>query len=84
MRYEPDANPPIDFTWEREWRVQSEQLPVAPNIAKIVVPSREWADRLADAHNEMQDHLVHQYSQIMDPLLAEQYRENQWQFGILE
>jgi hypothetical protein len=85
MRYEPNANPPIDFTWEREWRVQTSQIPVQPHIAGIVVPSQEWEIRLRDSHSEQQDHLVYMYSQIMDRSIAEQYREGfPWRFYCIE
>lgn len=75
MRYEPNARPPFDFTWEREWRVQTNNLPVQSHQAVIVLPSREWEERLREAHAEQQDHHVYEYGQVMDRLLAEQYRE---------
>ncbi len=76
MRYEPDANPPIDFTWEREWRIKAQEMPVQSHTAGIVVPSQIWEQSLRNAYTEQQDHQVYAYSQIMDQLLAEQYRED--------
>jgi len=70
MRYEPGT---IDFTWEREWRIQCDSLPFAPHETGIVVPTREWAHRLEADHDSEQNYEVLQYSQIMDELLAEQY-----------
>ena len=85
MRYEPNADPPIDFTWEREWRVRTERLPVQSHHAVIVVPNRGWEERLRDAHAEQQDHQVYEYSQIMDQLLAEQHREEfPWRVSCFE
>ncbi len=85
MRYEPTSTTPVDFTWEREWRVRSDAFPVAPYLAGIVVPSNEWAHRLREIFNERQDFQVFQYANIMDGLLAEQYRERfPWRIYELE
>lgn len=81
VRYEPGA---IDFTWEREWRVQCDELHFKPNVAGIVVPAKDWADALIAEHDAQQDFEVYQYSQIMDELLAEQYRDGfPWRIFVL-
>jgi len=48
VRYEPNREPPCDFTWEREWRVQCSYLPIDPSYAGIVVPSVGWAQKMTD------------------------------------
>lgn len=73
MRYEPGV---IDFTWEREWRIQCAELQFESHVASIVVPNKNWADELIAEHHAQQDFEVYQYSQIMDSLLAEQYRDH--------
>ena len=83
VRYEPHAIPPIDFTWEREWRIQG-PMPVSPEFAAIVVPQEKWADILISGHNEQQDYYVYEYSQAVGVDIAEQYRENfPWRIYIL-
>ena len=89
MRYEPIVLPPAerptDFTWEREWRVQSGSFSAAPNVAGFILPTHDWANRLLRSHDEQQDHDVYEYSQIMDRYLAEQYRELfPWRLFVLE
>ncbi|MBK5170010.1 hypothetical protein [Paraburkholderia domus] len=32
---------PVDFTWEREWRILTEGLPIAPEEVTVVVPTRD-------------------------------------------
>jgi hypothetical protein len=84
VRYEPCATPPIDLTWEREWRIQTSALEFSPEIAGLVVPSRQWAQRLRDSHAEQEDWRVLEYSMIMDAMLAELYREEfSWQIFTL-
>jgi hypothetical protein len=75
VRYEPNRDPPIDFTWEREWRIKCEFLTIAPSYAGIVVLDEHWAQRMIDEHETEQDFVVLQYSLILDEDLAQQYRE---------
>lgn len=82
MRYEPGS---IDFTWEREWRVQRDAIDFSPCNAAIVVPSTQWARQLVGEHDAEQDYEVRAYSLIMDELLASQYKESYpWQIVVLE
>ncbi len=41
VRYEPNEG--IDFTWEREWRVKADQLPLNPEQTLVVVPTSQEA-----------------------------------------
>jgi hypothetical protein len=75
MWYDPVADPPIDFTWEREWRVLKRAFEFTPDVAGLVVPNHAWADRLIEAHHEQQDWQVFEYAQIFDRAIAEMYRE---------
>ncbi len=45
VRFEPLANPPIDWTWEREWRLSCEALPFAEGDIEVVVPDDAAAER---------------------------------------
>jgi len=39
VRYEPGAT---DYTWEREWRLQTNSLALDPGKVTLVVPTRAW------------------------------------------
>jgi hypothetical protein len=85
VRYEPTASPPIDFTWEREWRIHCTGLLFGPSEATIIVPNSVWRDRLIGEHDQDQDHVVHMYSQVMERCMAEQYRDRfPWTVLVLE
>jgi hypothetical protein len=59
VRYEPHANPPIDLTWEREWRIRTDQLPLDPAVCKIVVVDGGQRNALeADFHSQETDRLA--------------------------
>jgi hypothetical protein len=45
VRYDPITTPPIDYTWEREWRLRADVLQLEPERCCIVVASE--ADRTA-------------------------------------
>lgn len=56
VRYEPDARSPIDLTWEREWRIKTDNLYLDPQNCEIVVLSADHQVRLeavfAEQHRE--------------------------------
>jgi hypothetical protein len=66
VRYEPNGERPIDFTWEREWRIQCDYLPIDPATAIIVIPKIEWAQRLEHEHDAAQDFIVRSYAEALD------------------
>lgn len=45
----PDA--PNDFSFEREWRIETEALALDPKICTLVVPDREWDYKLREEHD---------------------------------
>jgi hypothetical protein len=75
MIYEPLTDPPIDFTWEREWRIRCETLEFGPHNVVIVMPDSKSANRLRSEHEREEDYKVMQYSVIMEQELAEVYYE---------
>lgn len=50
--YEPDINNPIDFTWEREWRIQAEAFPLDPGEIEIIVPNSPASEDLEHLFNQ--------------------------------
>jgi len=53
VRFEPDnSGYPIDLTWEREWRVKIDSLPLPRVITTVIVPNRVWRDVLVERHME--------------------------------
>jgi hypothetical protein len=50
VRYEPDADPAFDFTWEREWRVPVEKLGLEASDFSILLPHADWLENLKRQH----------------------------------
>jgi hypothetical protein len=45
VRFESASAPPIDWTWEREWRLPHETLPFTEEEIDVVVPDESAAER---------------------------------------
>ncbi len=41
----------IDFTWEREWRINVDELQLEPTQTTVIVPNRKYSDELVKIHN---------------------------------
>ena len=88
VKYEPNENPrPIDFTWEREWRLNIPSLELNPQHVKLILPNRGWINRFQEDHFQEQhllyqqcqcnrESLVYQYQQLFDQNYAEQIVDN--------
>lgn len=51
VTYEPNRlGNPIDFTWEREWRIRTDRLPFTPEDVTIIYPKRTWAEGYKGVH----------------------------------
>lgn len=76
VTYNPDSENPVDWTWQREWRMKTDEFYFDPQTASLVVPNEDYAKRLQECHERNQDLMVLEYSQIMCEELAVQYRED--------
>ncbi len=50
--YDPTMEGRLDFTWEREWRIKTDSVPVEPNLVKLVFPSLKWINRFIEEHEK--------------------------------
>jgi len=77
VTYNPIIIPPIDFTWEREWRIKTNELFITPfENCTIVLPDSDWANRLILEHEMEQDLKIQQYKLIFnDDIIIDLYRE---------
>lgn len=75
VRYDPTAEPPVDFTWEREWRVQCDALAISPAEAVIVLPNPEWLNRFQTAWHADEEIQLESYATILDHLVLEQMKQ---------
>jgi hypothetical protein len=55
MRYEPTRAPPVDFSWEREWRIQTPELQLPFGEASLLVPHESWARELQGEHENAEE-----------------------------
>lgn len=41
---------PVDLTWEREWRLHKDELPLPIESTTVILPARHWRNVLVEAH----------------------------------
>jgi hypothetical protein len=46
VRFYLSAETTIDHTWEREWRIKTDELPITPDDVTVVVPDRKVKNAL--------------------------------------
>jgi len=63
VRYEP---PKVDFSWEREWRIQTNLLEFQGQDVSIVVPNAEWSTKLIRDYEKEQSDIMQEYSIPLD------------------
>lgn len=52
VRYDPVNGP--DFSWEREWRLRSDELHLDESKVTFIVPTRAWEERFFEEHESAQ------------------------------
>ncbi len=77
VRYEPDS---VDFTWEREWRVRTNELVFEPSMVTLVVPNRAWEKWALDQHTAM----LSRRAMLMGSVGPGSVSEFPWHFTVLE
>ena len=75
VRYEPLSDPVIDFTWEREWRLQCDELRFDPSEVALVVPNRDWQGFIFGIWDSQQQLAAETYSAVLDHLVIQQLEE---------
>ena len=78
VTYEPGS---VDFTWEREWRICSDELELDLGGATLVVPNRAWEQWAQDQHVAM----LSRRAMVLNGLIGpKSVTEFPWHFMVLE
>ncbi len=76
VRYDPIGSPPIDFTWEREWRICTPELHFSADDVTVVLPDAAVLRWLHERFELDQDLLEMQHAlAVGDELVARMMRE---------
>lgn len=83
VRYEPTGTRPIDFTWEREWRLLANELPIGPENCSLIVRTEEERQALlADIRDQReQEHQL--LETAVGAHLASLFWEDDFSWGVL-
>jgi hypothetical protein len=77
VRFDPNKGP--DYTWEREWRVRADFLPLNPAEVTFVVPTRDWEERFLREHARRES-----MKSWFDSDMAMYIAPSPWHFIVLE
>jgi hypothetical protein len=75
-RYDPLADPPFDFTWEREWRLHADILFLEPERCCIVVASESDRVTLLTEHAQQEELRLEELAPEVGSSLAGQFSES--------
>ena len=68
-----------DYTWEREWRIKADKLPIEPLKTTLIVPNRNWEEKiLSERYNQIQRRAM------ITPMLPKCVIQNTWHLIVLE
>jgi hypothetical protein len=84
VRYEPVADLPVDFSWEREWRIRTDALSISPEAAHIVLPTDEWFEKLRCAHDRDESYDAEMYELIMGNLAWQMVEVFPWTTQVIK
>ena len=76
VRYDPLSIPPIDFTWEREWRLRADVLQLEPERCCIVVASEADRTALFTEHAEREELRLEALGPAVGGSLADEQAES--------
>lgn len=84
VRYEPNRTPPIDFSWEREWRIQQAQLGLHPADVCILLPHDSWAYALEEEHYDNESGRIQMDAMVYgDEWLMQAPQPFQFRFSVI-
>jgi len=49
VKFDLDKN--VDWTWEREWRIEADELDLEEEHVTMIVPDRIWEEKFKDEHH---------------------------------
>ncbi|MFH1560824.1 MAG: hypothetical protein ABID84_05385 [Chloroflexota bacterium] len=78
VRYEPSS---VDFTWEREWRIRTDELELDPSVTTLVVPNRAWEKWALGQHTAMLSRRASGWGGSIGPRSVTEFP---WHFVVLE
>lgn len=76
VEYDPLADPPIDVTWQREWRLRADVLPLEPERCCIVVASEQDRIALLNEHAEREEMRMEVLAPAIGGSLADLFSES--------
>ena len=78
VRYEPLADPPIDWTWEREWRLLTQEFTFSTEDVEVVLPDEATAKRFVELVEHESFHHAWALTQVLGDIAWQYHERNPW------
>jgi hypothetical protein len=78
VRFEPTAEPSIDFTWEREWRLPVAELRFQFGDVEVVLPDKAFHERFIAEAEADSFHTAWAYTQVLGEIAWAYDTGNPW------
>jgi hypothetical protein len=78
VRYEPRSARPIDFTWEREWRVPSDELRFSEREIAVVLPNAKAEKKFIERVERDSYYDALGWSNVIGDLAWADFQLNPW------
>jgi hypothetical protein len=78
VRFEPSAEPPIDFTWEREWRLPVDELGFQFDDVEVVLSDKAFRDRFISEAESDSFHTAWAHTQVLGEIAWAYDTGNPW------
>lgn len=78
VRFEPLNDPPIDWMWEREWRLPCAEFPFTEKDVEIVLPNAETERKFVSAIEHESFHHAWELTQVLGDVAWLYHSPSQW------
>lgn len=78
VRFEPTGDSPVDFTWERDWRVPGDELRFGFGDVEIVLPDERFRERFISEAESEAFHTAWQYAEVLGEIAWAYDTGNPW------
>lgn len=79
VRLDPQLDPPVDWTWEREWRLACRELRFTEREIEVVVPDESAADQFRKRIEQGSYQDAYAWTVVLGDLAWAYHRPNPWQ-----
>ena len=79
VRFDPQSEPPVDWTWEREWRLACREIRFTDREVEVVVPDEAAADQFRKRIEDDSYQAAYAWTVVLGDLAWGYHQPTPWQ-----